>query len=144
MGNTYLYKGFKAMMSRIVLTISAVSAYKPNKNLINEKTGKGQTRPQYKYDIPQPLQHGSTEIQPLATHLQWCAVMVLGVGAVIPPRRQGKARRAIRLASCMHKTFLARRYDQVDHSSHLGAKTQFDGGYYTDLSTAQPLHSATS
>lgn len=36
MGKTYLYKGFKAMMSRIVLTISAVSAYKHNKNLITK------------------------------------------------------------------------------------------------------------
>lgn len=39
MGKTYLYKGFKAMMSRIVLTISAVSAYKHNKNL-SPKEGK--------------------------------------------------------------------------------------------------------
>lgn len=89
------------MMSRIVLTISAVSAYKRSKDLINKKTGKGQTRPQYKYDIPQPLQHRSTEIRPLATHLQWCAVMVLGFGAAIPPGRQGK--KGFRLASCMHK-----------------------------------------
>lgn len=40
MGKTYLYKGFKAMMSRIVLTISAVSAYKHNKNLITRRMEK--------------------------------------------------------------------------------------------------------
>ena len=40
MGNTDLYKGFKAMMSRIVLTISAVRACKHKKDLMR-KTGKG-------------------------------------------------------------------------------------------------------
>jgi len=134
-GNTYLYKGFKAMMSRMVLTISAVSACKHNKDVINKKAGKGQPRPQHKYGILQTLQPRSTEIQPLGTHRRRCALMGLGVGC-FSSWTQGKASRATGClpASTKPNWFLARSYGQVDHSSHLGAKTQFDRGYYTALS----------
>lgn len=127
MGKTYLYKGFKAMMSRIVLTISAVSAYKHNKNL-SSKEGKRIGK------ISVQLWHSPD----LSHLLQWFLVLgqFLLTGKATGPTGW--------LSACAELNWLlARRYDQIEHSSHLRANTQFDRGHHTDLSTAQPLHSAT-
>lgn len=82
-GNTYLYKGFKAMMSRIVLTISAVRAYKHKRDLIKKKTGKGQGL-SINTMFPNPSTVGAQSIC-----LQCCAEMVFHVGAVTSPGGQG-------------------------------------------------------
>lgn len=113
-GNTYLYKGFKAMMSRIVLTISAVRAYKHKRDLIKKKTGKGQGL-SINTMFPNPSTVGAQSIC-----LQCCAEMVFSCwGSYF----SWGARAAGWLPACT-KLVLGQRYSQVDHSSHLGAKVQ--------------------
>lgn len=71
--------------------------------------------------------------------LRWCVGSVPRGGVVIALETR-KGKKGNRLGSCTHKTTGFWPEDMIRLTTQV---TQSDGGYYTDVSTAQPRHSAT-